>query len=231
MLNSKYIRTFKSFNFLKSQVLLKYLINQFDFPMLCIDSKYHIRLMNQALERYLNVEGKHLLNQHVAELFGEGQFQKNIQDHIDHSLKGTLVNSICFLKDHTGVKKNINLEYIPFSRESDLQGLILLFKIGNGAKNKTINNGWAEYEKLKQQIDFQLQTYYEEFKRRLKIQYPNLTHKDLTHCSLIRMNLSTEETARYFNVNPTSVQKMRVRLKKKLSLSKEDDLIEFLFAF
>ncbi|MFP4047917.1 MAG: transcriptional regulator, partial [Bacteroidales bacterium] len=72
---------------------------------------------------------------------------------------------------------------------------------------------------------------YGDFKKRLKIQYPHLTHKDLTHCCLIRMNLSTEETARYFNINPTSVQKKRVRLKKKLNLSKKADLTEFLFLF
>jgi DNA-binding CsgD family transcriptional regulator len=187
--------------------------------------------MNQALERYLNVEGNHLLNQHVARLFGEAQFQTNIKDHIDQSLMGNIVNSICFLKDHSGIKKNINLEYIPFSKESNIQGLIILFRTDGRAKNKTFSNGWGKYNKKKKHIDHQLQTNYEGFKRRLKIQYPHLTHKDLIHCSLIRMNLSTEETARYFNVNPTSVQKMRVRLKKKLSLSKEDDLIKFLFVF
>lgn len=216
---------------MKPEAFPQFFINQFDFPMLCIDSNYHIRFMNQSFKHCFHVEENHLLNQHMHELFGEEQFQKYIKDDIAQCLKGTLLNSICFLKDHTGVKKNINLEYIPFSRKSDIQGFILLFRMGNEAKNKTINNGWAEYEELKQQIDFQLQTHYEEFKRRLKIQYPNLTHKDLTHCSLIRMNLSTEEAARYFNINPTSVQKKRIRLKKKLSLSHKDDLIEFLFAF
>ncbi len=216
---------------MKSRISPKYLINQFDFPMLCIDSNYHIRLMNQAFECCFHAEGSHLLNQHVREFFGEEQFQKYIKDNIDQSLKGTLLNSICFLKDHTGVKKNINLEYIPFSTKSDIQGLILLFRMGKRTRNKVLNSGWSEYETIKQHIDQQLQTYYEDFKRRLKIQYPHLTLKDLTLCSLIQMNLSTEETARYFNVNPTSVQKKRVRLKKKLSLSQKDDLIEFLFSF
>ena len=216
---------------LKSLAFPQYLIDQFDFPLLCIDSNYHIRLMNQAFEYCFHVEGNHLLNQHAREFFGEEQFQKYIKDNIDQSLKGTLLNSICFLKDHTGVKKNINLEYIPFSMESDIQGLIILFRMGGGAKNKVLSSGWSAYEVMKQHIDHQLETYYEDFKIRLKIKYPHLTHKDLTHCCLIRMNRSTEETARYFNVNPTSVQRKRVRLKKKLSLSQEDDLIEFLFVF
>lgn len=213
------------------QAFPQYLINQFDFPMICTDSNYHIRLMNQAFKYCFHVEENHLLNHHMHELFGEEQFQKYIKNNIDQSLKGTLLNSICFLKDHTGVKKNINLEYIPFSRESDIQGLILLFIMEKSAKNKVLSSGWSEYETMKQHIDQHLQAQYGDFKKRLKIQYPHLTHKDLTHCCLIRMNLSTEETARYFNINPTSVQKKRVRLKKKLNLSKKADLTEFLFLF
>jgi len=151
--------------------------------------------MNKAFECCFHAEGNQLLNLHVREFFGEEQFRKYIKGPIEQSLKGTLLNSICFLKDHTGVKKNINLEYIPFSTYSDIQGLILLFRMGKGTKNKVLNSGWSEYETMKQHVDQQLQTYYEDFKRRLKIQYPHLTHKDLTHCSLIRMNLSTEETA------------------------------------
>jgi hypothetical protein len=187
--------------------------------------------MNQAFESFFHVEGNHLINQHVCNFFGEVQFQQYIKNYIDQSLKGYLLNGICLLKDHTGIKKTINLEFIPFSRESDTHGIIILFRMRNRAKNnKTLNNNSSEWEERKKHIDHQLQNHYEDFKKRLKTQYPHLTHKDLMHCSLIRMNLSTEEAARYFNVNPDSVQKRRVRLKKKLSLSKEDDLITFLFS-
>lgn len=67
------------------------------------------------------------------------------------------------------------------------------------------------------------------FRKRLSAAYPGLTSHNLTHCALIRMNMSTGEIARYFNVNPTSIQRARVRLKKKMNLSREDDLIQFLF--
>jgi DNA-binding CsgD family transcriptional regulator len=187
--------------------------------------------MNQAFEFFFHVEENNLLNQHACNFFGEVQFQQYIKNYIDHCLKGNLVNGSCLLKDHTEIKKTINLEFIPFSKESDAQGLIILFRIRNRAQNnKTLSNGSSEWEKRKKYIDHQLQTHYKDFIRRLKTQYPHLTIKDLIHCCLIRMNLSTEEAARYFNVNPTSVQKRRVRLKKKLSLSREDDLITFLFS-
>jgi DNA-binding CsgD family transcriptional regulator len=69
------------------------------------------------------------------------------------------------------------------------------------------------------------------FRIRLSSAYPQLTPHNLSHCSLIRMNMSTHEIARYFNVNPTSIQRARVRLKKKMNLSREDDLVQFLYNF
>lgn len=63
---------------------------------------------------------------------------------------------------------------------------------------------------------------------RLSEKYPSLTNLDLRHCSYIRMNLSTKEISRLLNINPTSVQKSRVRLKKKLGLGKDKDLFDFL---
>jgi tetratricopeptide (TPR) repeat protein/DNA-binding CsgD family transcriptional regulator len=63
---------------------------------------------------------------------------------------------------------------------------------------------------------------------RLSEEFPSLTNLDLRHCSYIRMNLSTKEISRLLNINPTSVQKSRVRLKKKLGLGKDDDLFDFL---
>ncbi len=58
--------------------------------------------------------------------------------------------------------------------------------------------------------------------------FPNLTESDLRHCAYIKIGLTTKEIATLFNISPSSVQKSRVRLKKKLNLSKEDDLYDFI---
>jgi DNA-binding CsgD family transcriptional regulator len=42
------------------------------------------------------------------------------------------------------------------------------------------------------------------------------------------MNYTTKEIARIFNIKPPSIQKARVRLKKKLGLLQEDDLFQFI---
>ncbi len=54
---------------------------------------------------------------------------------------------------------------------------------------------------------------------------PNLTQQDIKHCALIKMNYETKEIAALFNIQPSSVQMARVRLKKKLGLKPHQDLI------
>ncbi len=72
---------------------------------------------------------------------------------------------------------------------------------------------------------------FDDFKKRLSKAYPELTSYNLNHAALIRMNLSTNEAARYFNVSPTSIQRAKVRLKKKLNLPGERSLFNFLLHF
>ena len=80
-------------------------------------------------------------------------------------------------------------------------------------------------------FDRQLHNNFDGFRKRLSERYPHLTQHNLKHCTLIRMNFTTKEIAEYFHVSPASVQRARVRLKKKLNLPKEESLFHFLFHF
>lgn len=67
-----------------------------------------------------------------------------------------------------------------------------------------------------------------EFISNLKTISPSLTAHEIQHCACIRLNADTKETAQFFNVTPASIQKARVRLKKKLNLPKDIDLQQFI---
>jgi PAS domain-containing protein/DNA-binding CsgD family transcriptional regulator len=60
--------------------------------------------------------------------------------------------------------------------------------------------------------------------------FPKLTQNDLNFCAMLKLNFSSKEIARYLNVKDSSVKRRRVRLKKKLNLNKEDNLIAFIQA-
>lgn len=66
------------------------------------------------------------------------------------------------------------------------------------------------------------------FFQSLKKSFPELTTNDLRNCAYIKMNLSTKEIASLMNITPKSAKMNRYRLKKKLSLSPDDSVQEFI---
>ncbi len=67
-----------------------------------------------------------------------------------------------------------------------------------------------------------------DFIKRIKEQYPNLSPSDLKLCAYLRMNLSTKEIAPFLGITPRGVEIHRYRLRKKLGLSRDVNLVEFL---
>lgn len=62
----------------------------------------------------------------------------------------------------------------------------------------------------------------------LKLQHPALSTTDLKLCAYLRLNLSSKEIAQSMNITVKGVEVSRYRLRKKLNLSKEVNLFDFL---
>lgn len=69
------------------------------------------------------------------------------------------------------------------------------------------------------------------FFERLLNQFPNLTQKELKQCAYIRINISIKEIANLLNITPKGVEKARSRIKTKLSLEKDEDLVSFILSY
>lgn len=69
---------------------------------------------------------------------------------------------------------------------------------------------------------------HKDFFKKLLNKFPDMTQNELRHCAYIKMNLATKEIANLLNVQDTSIQRSRVRLKKKMGLGEEDSLIRFI---
>ncbi|MEM9824854.1 MAG: hypothetical protein AAF985_27465, partial [Bacteroidota bacterium] len=87
--------------------------------------------------------------------------------------------------------------------------------------NISLQNDW---ENFKTHFD----SVHPDFFKILSDRHPELSQNDIRHCAYMRMRMSTKEIARMFNINPTSVQISRVRMKKKMSLTKETDLRQYI---
>lgn len=69
-----------------------------------------------------------------------------------------------------------------------------------------------------------------DFLRTLKDRFPHLTTTDLKLCAYLRLNLTTKAIAELLNLSIRGVESSRYRLRKKLSLSNEISLSDFLGA-
>ena len=69
---------------------------------------------------------------------------------------------------------------------------------------------------------------HEQFLNNLKRQFPDLTPKDLRLCAFLRMNLSSKEIAPLLGISVRGVENHRYRLRKKMELDHDDNLIDMI---
>ena len=72
---------------------------------------------------------------------------------------------------------------------------------------------------------------HEDFLKRLKQQFPDLSPGDLKLAAYLRMNLSSKEISPLLFISVRSIENKRSRLRKKLNLKEEDNLVDFIISF
>ena len=121
-------------------------------------------------------------------------------------------------------QRNKNLNYILESVEKiddtkkDERTTIMKEKISLLLKSDNINN---RFEK-------QFEEVYPNFFKNLIEKSERLSQNDLRLCAYLKMNQNTHEIAQLSGVSIRTIESQKYRLKKKLNLSKEENLIQFL---
>lgn len=72
---------------------------------------------------------------------------------------------------------------------------------------------------------------HETFLQNLKNEYPELTPSDLRLCAFLRINLTSKEIAPLLGISVRGVENHRYRVRKKLNLSGDTDLTEFILSW
>lgn len=91
-------------------------------------------------------------------------------------------------------------------------------------QNITSDNDWAMFEKLFDQA-------HENFFKRLKTDFQDLTPSDLRLCAYLRLNLSSKEIAPLINISVRGVEERRYRLRKRLNLLSDQNLTDFILSY
>jgi len=90
--------------------------------------------------------------------------------------------------------------------------------------NITGDDDWKTFE-----YNFNLA--HETFLQSLKSEYPDLTPSDLRLCAFLRINLTSKEIAPLLGISVRGVENHRYRVRKKLDLSPDTDLTDFILTF
>lgn len=85
------------------------------------------------------------------------------------------------------------------------------------------DNNWENFSKYFEQV-------HKGFNTKAQQQFPQITSNDLRLMALMKMNLTSKEIANILNISNDGIKKARYRLRKKLNLSKQDSLQEFILS-
>jgi len=91
-------------------------------------------------------------------------------------------------------------------------------------KKKNLFNSWTVFQLRFNQV-------YPNFISNLTSRIPGLTQYELVFLSATVMGLSTSQLGDLLNISDDSVRKSRYRLKKKLGLTRENDLLKYIHSF
>lgn len=113
-----------------------------------------------------------------------------------------------------------DLDQVAKKAEDDLKAEIR--RIGRVIdEDVRLDRNWERFETHFDQV-------HENFFKNLRMKYPDLTPKDQKLCAYLRMNLTTKEIAPLLNISVRGVEISRYRLRKKLNLDTDVNLVSFI---
>jgi DNA-binding CsgD family transcriptional regulator len=83
------------------------------------------------------------------------------------------------------------------------------------------NTVWGEFEMRFQQV-------HDDFYERLKEVYPDLTPNEKKICAFLRLNMTTKDISSITFQSVKSIQVARTRLRKKMDMTRDENLISYL---
>jgi AraC family transcriptional regulator, chitin signaling transcriptional activator len=95
--------------------------------------------------------------------------------------------------------------------------------ISNITRNITTDNSWNVFKDAFDTAD-------KDFLKKVKAAHPKLTPNDLRLCAYLRLNLSSKEIAPLINISVRSLEIKRYRLRKKMELSHENGLVDYILS-
>lgn len=88
-------------------------------------------------------------------------------------------------------------------------------------QQRSTDADWAHFKQYFAEV-------HNDFEHKIRDKAQDITEKEIRLASFLKMNMTTKEIAAILNVLPETVLKSKYRLKKKLNLSQDDDLMVYI---
>ncbi len=179
----------------------------------------------ESLLHKLEMEKKEKENQHLQDvLFAEEQINKLQTEKLQQKNRELSTSTVHILNKNE-VLGNIRKMATEWLKKEDFNKSKSLKKLISEVDHNTdLDEQWEQFK-------LHFESVHKGFFERLLQKFPNITQNELKLCAYLRMNLSTKEIAQMLNISPESVTTKRYRLRKKLGLEKDDNLVGFIGGF
>ena len=180
---------------------------------------FKIKNQKEALESKINEEKL----QHEKEQI----FLRNQNLKAEMGFKNAQLTSYTLMLTHKNeIMKEIKNKLIAFMKYENLgnsdEGISDLIRAID--RELRVEEDWVRFEEHFNQI-------HKDFLIRLKEKYPGLSSTYLKLSAYLKMDLSSKEIASLMNISIRGVEKSRSRLRKKLNLAQDENLICFISSF
>ncbi|MEO9966609.1 MAG: tetratricopeptide repeat protein [Reichenbachiella sp.] len=150
--------------------------------------------------------------------------QKELQSQLEQKNKELTSYALNFIQKNE-LLNELTDKISELKKQSDSKSIKELNQM-NGIINSSfrMDQDWDNFKLMFEEL-------HGDFFSRLKEKFPELGNAELKLCALLRLNMNLKESSRILGISADSVKTARYRLRKKLGLATEDNLVDFLIKF
>jgi PAS domain S-box-containing protein len=179
----------------------------------------------EPLKDYIVTKTIYFNSNNVAEgficVFSDITEMKLSHEEVVESKKRELVASAIRLIHMSKMNSKLIDDLTELAKHSDKEGKDIINSIIAKYRLNSLDNSWKEFEMRFEKV-------YEDFYASLTSLHPDLSPGEKKISALLRLNLSSKDIAALTFQDAKSVDMARYRLRKKLNLSQEENLVEYL---
>lgn len=196
-----------------SYILLLVVIFSFLAGTITLARMYWLKARRRALEQELTLVQKQKLEEELYTKKEELDFKK--RELSTFTLEMVRKNNL--IKNVAGRLKDIQ-------SKSELSGTQQIGSLANEIQRE-------EQNKILKEFEFRFNEVHTDFYKKLSTEYPDLTAGDLRLCAFLRLQMTIKDISSITFQSPESLKTARYRLRRKLKLSKGENLTNFLSRF